>query len=410
MSWRQPASSLVSVRTIIRMDTSPPWRPDLQQLWADLVPKLTPAKKRELCTLHQGLKDQRDAGRIPSLSAALWAEAPSCVGAYLWFLCVAKQRREPAAAQLPPLDRVPGDVLRIIARFAAAAKQTRDAPDGLLPLFLSHRRGRDVVDWQAALHDIGAGDLLRPRWGGSRDSEDDESSDESGDDEPYVKAHSRHVLMHTYFCLRRARILWQGERPMALECLCAGGIAGGRLMEGLRRVEPLHKSLSPDQCQVTGVDMRFCNSGLKCKKPRPGSVPWRRYHQAEFEYGGDRWDVRLERRRLMRRRFGYGISHFPDGFDDDDKLSITVQKLPFANCHPTCNCAHEFPLRIAVLGPPRGGKGGRWESEEWDAVPGCWFSAGVDESIFGEWRQAVDAAEKPDAAEPLRLLVMTPMA
>jgi len=222
------------------MDTSSPqWRPDLQRLWADLEPKPTPAKKRELCTLHQGLKDQRDAGQIPSLSAALWAEAPSCVGANLWFLCVANQRREPAAAQLPPLDMVPDDVFPIIARFAAAAKQTRDAPDGLLPLFLSHRRGRDLVDWQAVLHDLGAGDLWRPRWGESRDAEtDDESSDESDVKESYVKAHSRHVLMHTYFRLRRARILWQGERPMALECLCAGGIAGVRLTEGLRRVEP----------------------------------------------------------------------------------------------------------------------------------------------------------------------------
>ena len=112
---------------------------------ADLIPKLTPTKRRELRYLVRGLKTRKEIGGIPSVSAALVARAPALVGAHLWRACVEKQRREPEPRPAF-LNDVPDDVFKIIARFAAAAKATRDAPDGLRPLFLSHRRGRNVID------------------------------------------------------------------------------------------------------------------------------------------------------------------------------------------------------------------------------------------------------------------------
>ena len=109
---------------------------DLERLMADLIPKLTPTKRRELQYLVRGLRTRKEIGGIPSVSAALVARAPALVGAHLWRACIDKQRREPEPRPAF-LNDVPDDVFKIIARFAAAAKATRDAPDGLRPLFLS---------------------------------------------------------------------------------------------------------------------------------------------------------------------------------------------------------------------------------------------------------------------------------
>ena len=59
------------------------------------------------------------------MSAAPGAGA-ALVGAHLWRACVEKQRREPEPRPAF-LNDVPDDVFKIIARFAAAAKATRDA-------------------------------------------------------------------------------------------------------------------------------------------------------------------------------------------------------------------------------------------------------------------------------------------
>ena len=131
---------------------------DPERLMGDLILKLTPTKRRELRYLVSGLKTRKEIGGIPSVSAALVARAPALVGAHLWRACVEKQRREPEPRPAF-LNEVPDDVFKIIARFAAAAKATRDAPDGLRPLFLSHRRGRNVIDWCVALHDVA--DVIR---------------------------------------------------------------------------------------------------------------------------------------------------------------------------------------------------------------------------------------------------------
>ena len=68
---------------------------DLERLMADLIPKLTPTKRRELRYLVRGLRTRKEIGGIPSVSAALVARAPALVGAHLWRACVEKQRREP---------------------------------------------------------------------------------------------------------------------------------------------------------------------------------------------------------------------------------------------------------------------------------------------------------------------------
>ena len=143
-------------------------------------------------------------------------------------------------------------------------------------------------------------------------------------------------------------------------------------------------------------------------------APWRRYHRAVFEFGGDTWDVRIERKRLMRLRClrentGSSSSDEAEFDADDDDLCLTVQKMPFEACRPTCNCAYDFPLRVAVLGPT-----GIWEEcskggFEWYAVSGCWFSRGL--AGWSDWVGAVDKAEA-DAPwdSPVRLLVTTPAA
>ena len=108
------------------------------------------------------------------------------------------------------------------------------------------------------------------------------------------------------------------------------------------------------KCHFTGLDMTYLNSRrIKGPKLWRDPVPWRRYHRALFEFGGDRWDIRLERKRLMRLRClreNTGSSSDEAEFDaDDDELCLTVQKMPFEACRPTCNCAYDFPLRVAVL-------------------------------------------------------------
>ena len=74
---------------------------DLERLMADLIPKLTPTKRRELRYLVRGLKTRKVIGGIPSVSAALVARAPALVGAHLWRSCVEKQRREPEPRLAP---------------------------------------------------------------------------------------------------------------------------------------------------------------------------------------------------------------------------------------------------------------------------------------------------------------------
>ena len=365
---------------------------DLERLMADLIPKLTPTKRRELRYLVRGLKTRKEIGGIPSVSAALVARAPALVGAHLWRACVEKQRREPEPRPAF-LNDVPDDVFKIIARFAAAAKATRDAPDGLRPLFLSHRRGRNVIDWCVVLNDVA--DVIRP--------------DLVNGDRPHLpwagpqgyRIHwPRRVLMRAYFHLSRARLLWDGaRRPAALV-----GLAD-LLTRGLRGATP--KRLAPRACHVTGLDMARQAFVATRGAGRGPVAPWRRYHRAVFEFGGDKWDIRIERKRLMRLRClrentGSSSSDEAEFDADDDDLCLTVQKMPFEACRPTCNCAYDFPLRIAVLGPA-----GRWEHRmEWNAVSGCWFSRGLGGR--DEWVRAVDKAEEVGSEEPVRLLVTAP--
>ena len=365
---------------------------DLERLMADLIPKLTPTKRRELQYLVRGLKTRKEIGGIPSVSAALVARAPALVGAHLWRSCIEKQRREPEPRPAF-LNDVPDDVFKIIARFAAAAKATRDAPDGLRPLFLSHRRGRNVIDWCVVLNDVA--DVIRP--------------DLVNGDRPHLpwagpqgyRLHwPRRVLMRAYFHLSRARLLWDGaRRPAALE-----GLAD-LLTRGLRGATP--KRLAPRACHVTGLDMARQTLRGSRGAGRGPVAPWRRYHRAVFEFGGDKWDIRIERKRLMRLRClrentGSSSSDEAEFDADDDDLCLTVQKMPFEACRPTCNCAYDFPLRVAVLGPA-----GRWEHRvEWNAVSGCWFSRGL--GGWDEWVRAVDKAEAVGSEEPVRLLVTAP--
>ena len=348
---------------------------DLERLMADLIPKLTPTKRRELRYLVRGLKTRKEIGGIPSVSAALVARAPALVGAHLWRACVEKQRREPEPRPAF-LDDVPDDVFKIIARFAAAAKATRDAPDGLRALFLSHRRGRNVAPWREALRDVGVS---------------------FGAD--VTARHMKRVYLH----LGRARLLWEGaSRPTEESHLTA------LLARGLRTdtIFPINHK----KCHFTGLDMQYLNSRrIKGPKLWRDPVPWRRYHRAFFEFGGDRWDIRLERKRLMRlrcHRENTGSSSDEADFDDDDdELCLTVQKMPFEACRPTCNCAYDFPLRVAVLAPV--GPTGYWEHRmEWNAVSGCWFSRGLGSCY--EWVRAVDKAEAVGSEEPVRLLVTAP--
>ena len=373
---------------------------DLERLMADLIPKLTPTKRRELRYLVSGLKTRKEIGGIPSVSAALVARAPALVGAHLWRACVEKQRREPEPRPAF-LNEVPDDVFKIIARFAAAAKATRDAPDGLRPLFLSHRRGRNVIDWCVALNDVA--DVIRP----DLVNGDRPHGLPVGMLEGYRQHWPRRVLMRAYFHLSRARLLWDGaRRPAAL-----GGLAD-LLTRGLRGATP--KRLAPRACHVTGLDMARQTLRGSRGAGRGPVAPWRRYHRAVFEFGGDTWDVRIERKRLMRLRClrentGSSSSDEAEFDADDDDLCLTVQKMPFEACRPTCNCAYDFPLRVAVLGPT-----GIWEQFskggfEWYAVSGCWFSRGL--AGWSDWVGAVDKAEA-DAPwdSPVRLLVTTPAA
>ena len=78
---------------------------DLERLMGDLIPKLTPTKRRELRYLVSGLKTRKEIGGIPSVSAALVARAPALVGAHLWRACVEKQRREPCLLYTSPSPR-----------------------------------------------------------------------------------------------------------------------------------------------------------------------------------------------------------------------------------------------------------------------------------------------------------------
>ena len=352
---------------------------DLERLMADLIPKLTPTKRRELRYLVRGLKTRKEIGGIPSVSAALVARAPALVGAHLWRACVEKQRREPEPRPAF-LNEVPDDVFKIIARFAAAAKATRDAPDGLRALFLSHRRGRNVAPWREALRDVGVSFRAGVR-----------------------TRHVRRVYLH----LGRARLLWEGAARPTEETGLAALLARGLRTDTIFPIN--HK-----KCHFTGLDMTYLNSRrIKGPKLWRDPVPWRRYHRAFFEFGGDRWDIRLERKRLMRlrcHRENTGSSSDEADFDDDDdELCLTVQKMPFEACRPTCNCAYDFPLRVAVLGPT-----GIWEEFskggfEWYAVSGCWFSR--DLAGWSDWVRAVDKAEADAPWDaPVRLLVTTPAA
>ena len=110
------------------------------------------------------------------------------------------------------------------------------------------------------------------------------------------------------------------------------------------------------------------------------------------------------RLRCLRENTG-SSSDEADFDDDDDELCLTVQKMPFEACRPTCNCAYDFPLRVAVLGST-----GRWEYRvEWNAVSGCWFSR--DLAGWSDWVRAVDKAEADAPWDaPVRLLVTTPAA
>ena len=346
---------------------------DLERLMADLIPKLTPTKRRELRYLVSGLKTRKEIGGIPSVSAALVARAPALVGAHLWRACVEKQRREPEPRPAF-LNEVPDDVFKIIARCAAAAKATRDAPDGLRALFLSHRRGRNVAPWREALRDVGVS------FG--------------------AEVTARRALKRVYLHLGRARLLWEGASRPTEETGLAALLARGLRTDTIFPIN--HK-----KCHFTGLDMTYLNSRrIKGPKFWRDPVPWRRYHRALFEFGGDRWDIRLERKRLMRLRClreNTGSSSDEAEFDaDDDELCLTVQKMPFEACRPTCNCAYDFPLRVAVLGST-----GRWEHRmEWNAVSGCWFSRGLGGR--DEWVCAVDKAEEVGSEEPVRLLVTAP--
>ena len=112
------------------------WQPDLWRQLSYIVPLLSAELRHTFMELVKDLKAKRDAGEIPSLSAALMAQAPSVVGAELWQQCIDRQREE--AAQQAEAPAGPTDD-------GAAPQQERNADAAGPP------RGKNLVKVADAL-------------------------------------------------------------------------------------------------------------------------------------------------------------------------------------------------------------------------------------------------------------------
>ena len=112
------------------------WQPDLWRQLSYIVPLLSAELRHTFMELVKDLKAKRDAGEIPSLSAALMAQAPSVVGAELWQQCIDRQRE--AAAQQAEAPAGPTDD-------GAAPQQERNADAAGPP------RGKNLVKVADAL-------------------------------------------------------------------------------------------------------------------------------------------------------------------------------------------------------------------------------------------------------------------
>ena len=97
------------------------WQPDLWRQLSYIVPLLSAELRHTFMELVKDLKAKRDAGEIPSLSAALMAQAPSVVGAELWQQCIDRQREEAAQQAEAPAGPTDGA--------APQRKRTADAAE-----------------------------------------------------------------------------------------------------------------------------------------------------------------------------------------------------------------------------------------------------------------------------------------
>ena len=112
------------------------WQPNLQRLLTDIVPLLSAELRITFMEFVKSLKAKRDAGEIPSLSAALMEQAPQVVGADLWQQCIDRQREEAAQQAEAPAGPTDG----------AAPQQERNADAAGPP-----PRGKNLVKVADAL-------------------------------------------------------------------------------------------------------------------------------------------------------------------------------------------------------------------------------------------------------------------
>ena len=194
------------------------------------------------------------------------------------------------------------------------------------------------------------------------------------------------------------------RRPAAL-----GGLADllTRGLRGRRR-----NGWRPGACHVTGLDM--ARQTLRGSRGA-GRGPWRRgaattgRSSSSAATSGTSASSGSASCGCAGLRENTGSSSSDEAeFDaDDDDLCLTVQKMPFEACRPTCNCAYDFPR--ASPSSDRRAFGRNAQKGALSGTPsGCWFSRA---SPAGHWVGAVDKAEA-DAPwdSPVRLLVTTPAA
>ena len=97
------------------------WQLDLHRTLSYIVPLLSAELRITFMEFVKRLKAKRDAGEIPSLSAALMEQAPQVVGADLWQQCIDRQREEAAQQAEAPAGRTDGT--------APQRKRTADAAE-----------------------------------------------------------------------------------------------------------------------------------------------------------------------------------------------------------------------------------------------------------------------------------------
>ena len=112
------------------------WQLDLHRTLSYIMPMLSAELRITFMEFVKSLKAKRDAGEIPSLSAALMEQAPQVVGAELWQQCIDRQREEAGQQAEAPAGPTDG----------AAPQQERNA-DAASPPW----RGKNLVKVADAL-------------------------------------------------------------------------------------------------------------------------------------------------------------------------------------------------------------------------------------------------------------------